>query len=133
VLAEHHLFLDLDRRRPAPLIAPATVGLAAARHLTQLAGSDRAAAGAQASAAAMTSCGLRSLAGFSAAERAAWESWAPLLSMLPLGAWTSAERAALVRLVRSKAAESERDYVRAFAGLPRLEAALARLGRSSGR
>jgi hypothetical protein len=130
VLAEHHLFFDLDRRRPAPLIAPASVGLAAARHLTRLAGSDRPAAVAQASAAAMKSCGLRSLARFSAAERAAWEAWAPLLSMLPLDAWTSAERAALVRLVRSKAAQSERDYVRAFAGLPRLEAALARLGRS---
>jgi hypothetical protein len=128
-LAEHHLFFDLDRRRPAPLIAPASVGLATARHLTRLAGGDRAAAVAQASAAALKMCGLRSLGGFSAAERAAWASWAPLLSMLPLDAWTRAERIALVRLVRAKAAESERDYVRAFAELPCLEAALARLGR----
>ena len=50
--------------------------------------------------------------------------------MLALDRWTRAERAALVRLVRAKAAESERDYVRAFAELPRLEAALARLGRA---
>jgi hypothetical protein len=49
--------------------------------------------------------------------------------MLPLDEWTRAERIALVRLVRAKAAESERDYVRAFAELPCLEAALARLGR----
>lgn len=128
-LADHHLFFDLDRRRPAPLIAPATLGLAAARHLTALAGSDRGAGVALASAAAMKSCGLRSLDGFTTAERAAWEAWAPLLSMLPHARWTREERAALVRLIRDKAAESERDYVRAFAELPRLEAALARLGR----
>jgi hypothetical protein len=126
-LAAHHLFFDLDRRRPAPLITPATVGLAAARHLTNLAGSDRDAGVAQACAAAQAMCGLHSLDGFSAAERAAWESWAPLLSMLPIGDWTPVERRSLVRLVRSKAGESERDYVRLFAELPRLEAALARL------
>ncbi|MGZ8981990.1 MAG: hypothetical protein ACXW2D_14675 [Burkholderiaceae bacterium] len=126
-LAAHHLFFNLDRRRPAPLIAPATVGLAAARHLTELAGSNRGAAVAQASAAAKKICGPRSLDGFNAAERAAWESWAPLLSMLPLGAWTHAERRALVQLVRSKAAESERGFVQAFAQLPRLEAALGGL------
>ncbi len=130
-LAEHHLFFDIDRRQPAPLITPATVGLAAARHLTRLAGSDREAGIAQASAAAKAMCGLRSLRGFTSAERSAWEAWAPLLSMLPLGDWSREERAALVRVVRSKAAESERDYVRAFAELPRLEAALARLGRRS--
>jgi hypothetical protein len=126
-LAAHHLFLDLDRQRPAPLITPAAVGLAVARHLTTLAGSDRTAAVAQASAAVQKVCGLQSLDGFSAAERAAWESWAPLLSMLPIAEWSPAERAALVRLVRSKAGESERDYVRLFAELPRLEAALAQL------
>jgi hypothetical protein len=127
-LAAHHLFFDIDRRQPAPLITPATLGLAAARHLTRLAGSDRDAGIAQASAAAQAMCGLRSLQGFTSAERAAWEAWAPLLSMLPLGGWTREERAALVAVVRGKAEESERGYVRAFAALPRLEAALAGIG-----
>jgi hypothetical protein len=126
-LAAHHLFFDLDRKRPAPLVTPAGVGLAAARHLTKLAGSDRAAAVAQANAAALRVCGLRSLDGFSAAERNAWEAWAPVLSMLRSSPWTRDERAALVRLVRAKAAASERDYAMEFAGLPRLAAALARL------
>ena len=126
-LAQHHLFFEMDRRRPAPLITPAALGLAAARHLTQLAGSDRAVGVAQASAAAMRMCGLRSLQEFGNAERSAWEAWAPLLSMLTLGDWSLEERAALVRLVRSKAAASERDYVRDFAELPRLVVALARL------
>ena len=127
-LAEHHLFLDLDRRRPAPLITPATVGLAAARHLTRLAGSDRAAAVARASADAARRCGPVSLEGFDRDERRAWDAWAPVLSMLPLDTWSAAEREQLVRLVRAKAEDSERNYVLGFAALPRLESALARLG-----
>jgi hypothetical protein len=126
-LAEHHLFLDLDARARAPLITPAAVGLAAARHLTRLAGSDRAAAVAQASATAMHRCGLATLDGFSAQERRAWDAWAPVLSMLPRAPWGAAERAQMVQLVRAKAADSERDYVLRFAALPSLERALARI------
>jgi hypothetical protein len=126
-LAEHHLFLDLDARKPAPLITPAAVGLAAARHLTRLAGSDRAVAVARASADAMQRCGLATLGGFSAEERRAWDAWAPVLSMLPLAQWSTAERAQIVRLVRAKAGDSERDYVLGFAAAPRLERALARI------
>lgn len=126
-LAEHHLFFDLERAGPTPLVAPAAVGLAAARHLSRLGGSDRAAAVERASAEAMRRCGLRSLRGFSAPERAAWMGWAPLLSMLPLARWSEAERRALVALVRAKAGRSQMPYALAFAGLPRLARALARL------
>jgi len=126
-LAEHHLFLDLDARDPAPLITPAAVGLAAARHLTRLAGSDRATAVAQASAEAARRCGLASLDGFTAEERHAWEAWAPVLSMLPIAQWSVAERAQMVRLVRARAEDSQRNYVLGCAALPRLERALARL------
>jgi hypothetical protein len=48
--------------------------------------------------------------------------------MLPLETWSPTEREQLVRLVRAKAEASERNYVRGFAALPRLESALARLG-----
>jgi hypothetical protein len=124
-LAEHPLFFDLDRDDPAPLVTADAVGLAAARRLA--AGSDRAAAVARASDAALRRCGLRSLRGFDMAERAAWQAWAPVLSLLPLARWSEAERSALVRLVRAKAARSERGYALAFAALPRLAHALARL------
>jgi len=126
-LAAHHLFLDLDASNPAPLITLASIGLAAARHLTRLAGSDRAAAVARASADAMDRCGLATLDGFSAEERRAWDAWAPVLSMLPLAQWSAAEREQVVRLVRAKAEDSERNYVLGFAALPRLERALGRL------
>jgi hypothetical protein len=56
-----------------------------------------------------------------------WDAWVPVLSMLPLSEWNASEREQLVRLLRAKAEPSERAYVRAFAGLPRLESALARL------
>ena len=47
--------------------------------------------------------------------------------MLPLAQWSAAEREQVVRLVRAKAGDSERNYVLGFAALPRLERALARL------
>jgi hypothetical protein len=127
-LAQHHLFFDLDPRRPGPLVTPAAVGLAAAENLTRIAGSDRDEALATVKADALRALGLSSLRGFDAAERAAFTAWSPVLALLPLQAWSEPERAALVRLVKAKAARSERDYVRAFEDVPRLAAALARLG-----
>jgi hypothetical protein len=47
--------------------------------------------------------------------------------MLPVAQWNAAEREQMVRLVRAKAEDSERNYVLAFAALPRLERALGRL------
>jgi hypothetical protein len=47
--------------------------------------------------------------------------------MLPLAQWSAAEREQMVRLVRAKAQDSERDYALGFAALPRLERALGRL------
>ncbi len=128
-LAQHHLFYELDRGDPAPLLAPAALGLAAARHLAALAGSHREQGVERASAILMRRCGVRSIGRWTAAERTAWLAAAPVLSMLPLSAWSSAERSALVALVRAKAAPSERAYVRAFAALPRLERDLAALVR----
>ena len=127
-LAEHHLFFDLDPHDPAPLVTPAAVGLAAARRLARRAGGDRSAAVTQVSHAALKLCGLTSLDDFSGDERRAWEAYAPVLALLPLARWTREERSALVRLVRAKAGLSERDYVRRFAQLRRLERDLGRLG-----
>jgi hypothetical protein len=124
-LARRHVFLELEAGDPVPFVAPAALALAAARELSRLAGSDRADGVARASAVALRACGMRSLAGFDAGERRAWEAYAPLLSLLPLARWPRAERAALVRLVRAKGAVTERTYAQLFARLPRLEAALA--------
>jgi hypothetical protein len=126
-LAKYHLFFEADRARPAPFATPAAIGLAVARHLTRAAGSDRAAAIGAARVLALRMCGLRALTGFSADERAAWDAWAPLVALLDVARWPRSERAALVRLIRAKAADSEKPYVTAFSALPRLASALARL------
>ena len=52
--------------------------------------------------------------------------------MLPLARWSTADRTALVEVIRAKARVSERDYVNAFAALKPLERDLARLPRKRG-
>ena len=126
-LARHHLFFEVDPNQPAPFVTPVALGLAMARHLSALAGSDRAAGMAEARARSMRSCGIRSLARFSAAERVAFEAWAPLVSQLDVARWPQSDRAALVNVIRASAAASQRGYVQSFAALPRLSRALARL------
>jgi hypothetical protein len=130
-LAEHHLFFDADGAHRAPLIAASTIGLAVGRHLTDLAGSERAEALAMADRRARAACGIGSLKDFSDGERKAWQDFAPLLSALNTTGWSAADRDALVKLVRAKAAVSERGYVTAFASLPAFERALSTLRSSA--
>jgi hypothetical protein len=124
-LARDPLFLDLESR-PAPFVLPAAVGLAVARRIAPL---DDAAL----TAAACAACGLRRAPRLSSAEREAWEAWLPLLACLDTRRWPAAERAALLPLVRAKAAPSERDYARRLRRVPQLLDALAALSRSGPR
>jgi hypothetical protein len=127
-LAEHYVYFDLDAHLRAPPIAPATLALATARWLSTVAGADRSAGEARASAIVMQRCGLRSLRTFDAAERRAWVAYAPLLAQLPLQRWSAGERRALVEVIRAKGAASERDYVRRAAELAVLTRSLSALG-----
>jgi hypothetical protein len=61
----------------------------------------------------------------SAAERAAWLAYAPLLALLPIDRWSLADRRALARLIRAKAEVSEIDYARRFNEHTTLQRALA--------
>jgi hypothetical protein len=72
--------------------------------------------------------GVRSQRGWSAGERYAWHSWAPLVMVLPgVPRWSRDELAALVNVIRAKGGRSESDFVLAFdAHLP-LRRALRRL------
>jgi hypothetical protein len=124
-LAEHHLFLDLDPRKPAPLLLPTRIGLHVAATLARLAPDSRSAAADYADMAARSACGLDSLRGFAPAERVAWTRLAPLFAALPMSGWRDSDRAALVSLARAKGARSERTYVRRSAGFALLEGALA--------
>jgi hypothetical protein len=72
--------------------------------------------------------GQRSLRGFSVDEKRAWSHWAPLVALLPLERWRATDRVELVRLIRAKAAPSERDYVARFAAHERLQRDLWNIG-----
>lgn len=127
-LAQHAMFFDLDRRDPAPQVPLAALGLAVAQTLSGLGGSDRAAALARVHSVALRRLGLASLPRLTAAERRVWDDWAPLIALLPDGRVRN-QRDALLRLVRAKAAPSERGYALAFARLPALADALALIAR----
>ena len=72
--------------------------------------------------------GLGSLASWTDAERASLEAMAPVLGLLErLPAWNQRDKRTLVRIIRSKAAHSERDVDRAMRAHPRLEAELREL------
>ncbi|MFZ2652670.1 MAG: hypothetical protein WA210_21420, partial [Burkholderiaceae bacterium] len=73
-------------------------------------------------------CGLARLRGFSPNQREAWRRFAPILTLLDLGAWPHEARSALVDLIRAKGGRSERDYLARYLAHPLLDAAL--LGRS---
>jgi hypothetical protein len=124
-LAERHLFFDLDPARPHPLVPLTTLGLHAGAALSARAGANRERAVDEASTELLRQCGLASLRGFSPDQREAWRRLAPILALLGIGAWSDAERRALVNMVRAKGARSERGYVERYVAHPRLAAALS--------
>jgi hypothetical protein len=131
-LAAQHLFFELDPAQPRPLPPLAALGLRSGAALSARAGADRERAVEQASAELLRHCGLASLRGFSADQREAWRRFAPILTLLDLGAWRDEERRALVDLIRVKGGRSEREYVARYIAHPRLDAALLqRAGRRS--
>jgi hypothetical protein len=123
-LAEAHLFFSTGNE-PMRLCPAAPAGLAISAGLAR--SPRRAAALAVCERRAMRILGLRSFAGFSAAERQAWTRWSPLIAYAIAGVarWSRADKRALVALVRAKGGQSEARYLELFAAHPRLAAALS--------
>lgn len=72
--------------------------------------------------------GVRSLRGWSAGERVAWQRWAPLVMALPgVARWSRDNRKALVAVIRAKGGRRESDFVLAFDKHRPLRRALRRL------
>jgi hypothetical protein len=129
-LARSHVFFEPDpsRRRGVPPTDAMAVRVASL--LARRSGGDRAAALDACSADLLRLAGLRSFAGFSAAERQAWRRWSPLVLAIPgLARWPAAERRALGRVVRAKGGRRESDFARAFDAHPRLTPALLGWGK----
>lgn len=123
-LAESHLLFDFDRAR-APILPPiAAFGLAVADGIA--ARGERARVLADCSRELMRLTGVRSLRGFAAGERLAWERWSPLVKFVLRGVarWSPAERRALAQVIRAKGGSDEGDYLARFAAHPKLARAL---------
>ena len=105
-LAEGQLVFDVDPRHPVPLPPTPRIGLRVADSLAARGNREDAAR------EAMRRIGLRSLAGWTPGERLAWQRWSPLILTLPgVSRWSTANRRALVRIVRAKGSRSEMRYV----------------------
>ena len=71
---------------------------------------------------------VRSVDGWSAGERLAWDRWGPLVLALPgVEGWPERDRRALARVIRAKGSRRESDYVRLFDGHRRLRRAMLTL------
>lgn len=124
-LAAWHLFFDLEGAHPAGLPPVAEVGARIAQYLAKRAGADRERALKECCSEAMQRLGLRSLQGFTADERMAWMRWSPLVVTIHgLQRWSTAEKRALVQLIRAKGGRGEGDFVALFAAHPKLERSL---------
>jgi len=124
-LAESHMVFDLDRARRPGLPPLAELGLRVGDGIAR-AGSARERVLAQCIKTSMKLTGVRSLRGFSAGERLAWERWSPLVVFaLPgVSRWSPAERRALARVIRAKGGRDESEFIARFAAHPKLQRAL---------
>jgi len=125
-LAESHLLFDFERTRTPSLPPLAGPGWRIADVLAKLAGGERERVLAQCSREALRLTGVRSLRGFSAGERLAWQRWSPVVVFaLPgVSRWSPAERRALARVIRAKGGRDEYEFIARFAAHPKLERAL---------
>lgn len=110
-LAAWHVFFELDPTRPRGLPPVAAHGARAAACLARLGAADREAALDAAAGALGRLTGLRTLAGFTRDERAAWRRWSPFVLALPgVARWPAADRRALAAIVRAKGGRRESDF-----------------------
>ena len=125
-LAESHLLFDFDRSRRPVLLPVAEPGLRIGDGLAARAGGDRERVLEDCSRETMRLTGMRSLRGFSADERLAWQRWSPLVvfALAGISRWSRAERRELARVIRAKGGRDESEYIERFAAHPKLERAL---------
>jgi hypothetical protein len=118
-LAEHHVFFDLDQSAPRRLPPLQQVLEQGVDWLSRRGGGADAVAAAQGRALEIT--GLKALSGFTRDERAAWQSWAPLIASIPgVSRWSLAERRQLADVARAKGGTREIDFLVRYAAHSRL-------------
>src|SRR5206468_12928728 len=103
-----------------------------ARMIAREFGGDRSLATRESTERVGRTLGAARRAGWPPAERRAFARMSLVAALIPdLGAWSSAERRALVALMRAKAGDSEMEYAQRLDGHPRLRRTLEALARDS--
>ena len=131
-LASDNLYFHLNGERNDVIgeLPLANVGLAVSDSLAQRYGAARTDAAAELAIEARRALGLRSLAGWSADEREAFNRWAPLVLLVPgIGRWNEDERLGVAQVIRAKGGRRESDFVHRFDAHARLRTALRKLAR----
>ena len=127
-----YFFVGAEREDVIGRLPLAGVGLAVSALLAKRYGSARVAATEELAREARSALGLRSLAGWTPAERSAFDRWAPLVLALPgLGRWGSDDRRALAQVVRAKGGRRETAFVSRFDAHFKLREALRALAKRS--
>jgi hypothetical protein len=133
-LVRHSMFLSLGRRR-ADVIGWQRfdrLGLAVTAHIVGRFGTDRDRAREVLADEAGATLGVDNWRRLQAGERVAWQSWAPLVAILPgVKRWSSRERAALAAVIRAKGGRRESDFVPLFDGHAKLRAAILEVARTA--
>jgi hypothetical protein len=125
-LAESHLLFDCDRVRALARPPIAALGLRVCDSLAARAAGERERVLAQCGRETMRLTDVRSLRGFSAGERLAWQRWSPLVVFALPGVahWSQAERRDLARVIRAKGGGDESEFIVRFAAHRKLQRAL---------
>ena len=111
---------------------PGLLGNVAAGRIAAMGNGNRETGLQECSRAAMRQLGLRNLkqaGGNPTDARRAWDAWAPLVSLIPLGRWSAGERRALADVILAKGGTSEREYLARFDAHPKLANSLRALTR----
>jgi hypothetical protein len=129
-LSSEPMFFYLDRTKQDVLakIPIGELGLRISRLLANRFGANREEAVRRLSREAGQLLGVRTQRSWTSGERLAWERWSPLILLLPgISRWKSAEKRALVRVVRAKGGRRESDFVTLFDKHRRLRRAILKL------
>ncbi len=114
------------------ILRPGDVGLLVTQHIAERWGEDRTAAIRTATERVARGLGISGWRKWPVSERMAMERLSPILDMIPdLPRWTRGEKRAVVRIVKTKGAPRESEYVRLLRGHTRLSRALVDLARSA--
>jgi hypothetical protein len=133
-LALSDLVIDLrsEGEKPYEELLVTKIAFALTRMIAEKYGGDGRKAESDSIRFAKSLLGAGNLKSWTASERLQFRRWSPLLALIPdLPEWRISEKRHLLRIIRSKAARGEKEYVRLLQDHRRLHRALTALARNN--